>query len=227
MQISPLNENSIMVVFAPQASEPLTLHISQFNGEVRAHFGDVIVDTIPSYTTLLIRFNHLKIRLSQMIQGLEQLAKDFKPDTQGINRGKLIEIPVYYGQEVALDAQEVCGHTGLSFDEIIKLHTGQTYMVYAVGFSIGFAFLGQTDKKLTIPRKQSPRREVPAKSVALADNQTAIYPKSSPGGWQILGRTPIELIDFNLKALSIFNVGDKVQFSQISKQEFITLGGVL
>ncbi|MFV0321351.1 MAG: 5-oxoprolinase subunit B family protein [Alphaproteobacteria bacterium] len=227
MQISPLNENSIMVVFAPQASEPLTLHITQFNGAVRAHFSGVIVDTIPSYTTLFIRFNNLKIGLSEMIQGLEQLAKDFKPDVQAIHQGKLIEIPVYYGQEVALDANEVCTHTGLNFDEIIKLHTGQTYMVYAVGFSIGFAFLGQTDKKLTIPRKQSPRREVAAKSVALADNQTAVYPKISPGGWQIIGRTPIELIDFNLKELSVFNVGDKVRFSQISKQEFLAMGGVL
>lgn len=227
MQISPLNENSVMVIFADKANARLTQHITQFNAEIQLHFGEYITGIIPSYTTLMVGVNHLKIELADFIRQLEQLAKNFKPDDTVVSQGKLIEIPVYYGKDVALDADEICTHTGLSFDEIIQIHSSQSYAVYAIGFSIGFAFLGKTDAKITMARKQTPRLEIPAKSVALADNQTAIYPKVSPGGWQIIGRTPIELIDFNRSELSIFNVGDQVKFQPISQQKFIAMGGEL
>lgn len=227
MQIAPVNENNVMVIFADEANARVTQYIAQFNHQLRLCFGDIISDTIPSYTSLLICFDETRSDLNKFMQKLQSFAQNFQPENIIENQGKIVNIPVYYGTDVALDADEICTHTGLSFKDVIHYHSRQSYAVYAIGFSIGFAYLGQTHPKITIPRKQTPRTSVPAKSVAIADNQTAIYPKSSPGGWQILGRTPIELIDFNRPELTIFNMGDEVRFHPITKQEFIQMGGAL
>ena len=101
------------------------------------------------------------------------------------------------------------------------------YRVYAIGFAPGFAYLGNTDKRIEIPRKQTPRLRVPAGSLAIADRQTAIYPKQSPGGWQIIGRTPISLIDFQRENLTVFEMGAQVSFTPIDKATFLDTGGVL
>lgn len=227
MHITPVNENNIMVIFAKKADALVTQHIAQFNDELKEFFGKQIIDTIPSYISLLICFNNAQTDLNEFTKQLQQFIKNFSPSSLSRDQGNYIEIPVYYGQDVALDANEICTHTGLDFEEVIKYHSNQSYTVYAIGFSIGFAYLGQTHPKITIPRKQTPRTSIPAKSVALADNQTAIYPQSSPGGWQIIGRTPIKLTNFNRPELTIFNVGDEVRFIPISQQEFILMGGVL
>ncbi|MGF1806915.1 5-oxoprolinase subunit PxpB, partial [Aliivibrio sifiae] len=137
----------------------------------------------------------------------------------------VIELPVYYGKEVSLDAEEISRHTGLSFDEIVSIHSSQEYRVYAIGFAPGFAYLGNTDPRIHIPRKSTPRLSVPAGSLAIAEQQTAIYPKSSPGGWQVIGRTPINLIDFNRENLTVFEMGAKVIFKPISREEYIAMGG--
>lgn len=141
--------------------------------------------------------------------------------------GDLIRIPVYYGEEVALDSTEVEQLTGLAFEEICRLHQSQIYRVYAIGFAPGFAYLGSTAEELHVPRKISPRLTVPKGSVALADNQTAIYPASSPGGWQIIGRSPVEMIDWHREPPMLVKAGDRVEFYAISREEFISLGGDL
>ncbi|WP_413702232.1 5-oxoprolinase subunit B family protein [Psychromonas sp. KJ10-10] len=144
---------------------------------------------------------------------------DFKP--------KQIELPVYYGEEVALDHDALSQHTGLAFSEIIKLHTSECYRVFAIGFAPGFAFLGNIPTQIAMPRKKNPRTTVPKGSVAIADRQTAVYPNESPGGWQIIGRTPINLLDITTASLSKFSMGDQVKFKAINKQAFLAMGGIL
>ena len=128
---------------------------------------------------------------------------------------------------MALDADEICEHTGLTFEEVINIHASTTYRVYAIGFAPGFAYLGNTDSRIEIPRKQTPRLKVPPGSLAIADRQTAIYPKQSPGGWQIIGRTPVSLIDFERENLTVFEMGAQVTFTRIDKATFLKMGGVL
>ncbi|MFV0430561.1 MAG: 5-oxoprolinase subunit PxpB [Alphaproteobacteria bacterium] len=227
MRILPINENSVMLYFADEANVDITNHIALFEAEVKKHFGHIIQDTIASYTSLFIIFDILQIGLEDFGQKLQELSQNFIPSDISSLSSQLIEIPVYYGEEAALDAKEVSQYTGLDFAEVIRIHQEKIYHVYAIGFSIGFAFLGQTDKQITIPRKSTPRLKIPPKSVGLADNQTAIYPKETPGGWQIIGRTPITLVDFSLKELSIFKVGAQVKFFSISKEEYLKMGGEL
>ena len=117
--------------------------------------------------------------------------------------------------------------TNLSIEEIIEIHSSKSYDVYAIGFSPGFAFLASVDKKIAIPRLSSPRKSIPKGSVAIADTQTAVYPQQSPGGWNIIGRTAMELFDKNLEKLSPLSVGYKVKFNPISKEEFLSQGGIL
>ena len=110
-------------------------------------------------------------------------------------------------------------------DEIIKLHTSKLYDVYAIGFAPGFAYLASVDEKIAIPRLDTPRKNIPKGSVAIANTQTAVYPQSSPGGWNIIGRTTFEFFDKTIDELTPVKVGDKIKFNPISKDEFIKQGG--
>ncbi|MBD3831176.1 MAG: carboxyltransferase domain-containing protein, partial [Arcobacter sp.] len=140
---------------------------------------------------------------------------------------KIVEIDVYYGTEVGFDLEYLSSKTTLSIEEIIKIHSNKLYDVYAIGFLPGFAYLAKVDEKIAFPRLSTPRKIVPKGSVAIADFQTAIYPQQSPGGWNIIGKTTFELFDKKLENLSPLNVGDKVKFNPISKEEFLVQGGVL
>jgi KipI family sensor histidine kinase inhibitor len=113
----------------------------------------------------------------------------------------------------------------LSREEVIALHSGQEYRVYAIGFSPGFCFMGNTDARLKVPRKASPRTRVPAGSVALADRQTAVYPCVSPGGWQIVGRTAVDMLALCQRSESPLQVGSRVRFEPVSLESFVQAGG--
>ena len=125
------------------------------------------------------------------------------------------------------DLEKISLEKSLTMDEIIQIHTSLIYDVYAIGFLPAFAYLGRVDEKLATARLGTPRTLVPKGSVAIADNQTAVYPQNSPGGWNIIGKTALELFDKKLDNLSIFEVGNKVKFNSISKEKFLSQGGVL
>ncbi len=129
--------------------------------------------------------------------------------------------------EVGLDLEDMSTKTDLSIQEIIDIHSNKLYDVYAIGFLPGFAYLASVDKRIAMPRLSSPRKQIPKGSVSIADTQTAVYPQASPGGWNIIGRTALELFDKNLDSLSPLSVGNKVKFNAISKEEFLSQGGVL
>ena len=186
-----------------------------------------IIDCVPSYTTLLVMFDsdrYDRFKITATIQAItDQL--DTQSDQQNAQRE--VVIPVYYGPEVGPDLEDVAQHCGLTTDEVISLHSGTRYRAYAIGFSPGFAFLGNTPEALRMPRKTTPRLKVPRGSVAIAEQQTAVYPNSSPGGWQILGRTPVALVDWESDSLALIQVGDSIRFDPISREDFLAQGGQL
>ena len=193
----------------------------------RQGFADGLIDLVPAYTTLLLSFRE-PVKERQTLRRVLQALVDEVMQTQlQSSGGRVIKIPVYYGEEAALDAGEVEQLTGMEFGEVCRLHQSQAYRVYAIGFAPGFAYLGSTPEALRVPRKSTPRLTVPKGSVALADNQTAIYPASSPGGWQIIGRSPLEMIDWQRESPMLVNAGDKVEFYAISREEFLEMGGAL
>jgi inhibitor of KinA len=135
-------------------------------------------------------------------------------------QARLVEIPVLYGDNYGKDIQRVAQFSGLNEKEIIQKHQSGNYLVYFLGFSPGFPYIGGMDRGLTTPRLQTPRKCVPQGSVAIAGEQTGIYPFSSPGGWNLIGRTPLEIFNLSNPKNSLIQMGDKVQFKSISKDKY-------
>lgn len=187
-------------------------------------FGPALVDLVPSYTTLLVHYDPRLLRPEQARLKLQGLLAELSP-TEESHAGSLKELPVWYDPTVGPDLPRLAEKNALSLDELIELHAATVYQVFALGFAPGFAFMGSVDPRLEAPRLATPRPKVYAGSVAIAGRQTAAYPSQSPGGWNLLGRTPIALFDHSREQMSHLQVGDRVQMVPINKQEFLRLGG--
>ncbi|GIC75818.1 allophanate hydrolase subunit 1 [Moritella sp. F3] len=173
-----------------------------------------ITDVIPSYQTLLVSFNIMKIEPEQLIHRINSHVKQvLSAHLKAVDFPTLpITIPVCYHQNVAPDLESLSQRSGLSITDIIHIHSSTIYSCYAIGFMPNFGYLGNVDERIQMPRHTAPRTQVPAGSVGIADNQTAIYPKASPGGWQIIGQSPA--------ALDCLTVGCQVKFEPISLDDF-------
>ena len=185
---------------------------------------DGLIEIIPSYTSLYISYDIFKYDYVSLV---ELLKKSINLEYDKSSKENIITIDVYYGQEVGLDLSHMSDKTNLSISEIIDIHSSKLYDVYAIGFLPGFAYLASVDKRIALPRLSTPRKKIPKGSVAIADTQTAVYPQSSPGGWNIIGQTNMELFDKSLEKLSPLSVGDKVKFNPITKEEFLLQGGII
>jgi len=190
-----------------------------------AELGDQLRDLVPSYTTLMLVYQPLRTDFAHLAQTINGLLS--RLDVSQSEIGRLVEIPVYYAPETGPDLERVARLHGISVDEVIRLHTAGEYHVFAIGFAPGFAYMGQVDAGLRTPRLDTPRTAVPAGSVALADQQTAVYPLASPGGWNLLGRTPMKMFDPALASLCPVAAGDRVRFVAISKADYLSAGGLL
>lgn len=186
--------------------------------------GRALVDLVPSYTTLLVEFDPLQITPEQVRLSLQALLSGLQPE-DGEADPVLKQLPVWYDPVVGPDLTRLCEQKSLSLEQLVSLHTARVYQVYALGFAPGFAFMGTVDPRLESPRLATPRQRVRPGSVALAGRQTSAYPALSPGGWNILGRTPIRLFDRSRESMSYLQVGDRVQLVPVSKQEFLEMGG--
>ncbi|MGK0255614.1 MAG: inhibitor of KinA [Arcobacteraceae bacterium] len=216
--------DSLVIYFGTEISEVIAKDVQKAYLSLKSLNIGGLIEIIPSYTTIFISYDIFKYDYSSLVQ----LLKDsINLDYEDNNLKNIINIDVYYGEEVGLDLIDISTKIKLSIDEIINLHSQKYYDVYAIGFAPGFAFLASVDKQIALPRLSSPRKNVPKGSVAIADSQTAVYPQSSPGGWNIIGRTAMELFDKSLEKLSPLSVGDKVKFNAISKDEFVSQGGVI
>ena len=216
--------DSLVIYFGNEISEDVATIVQRAYLSLKSLNIEGIIEIIPSYTSIYILYDIFKYDYSSFVEILRNSIDLNYEDTRTKN---IINIDVYYGDEVALDLNDMSFKTNLSIEKIIELHSSKLYDVYAMGFSPGFAFLASVDKQIAVPRLSSPRKSVPKGSVAIADTQTAVYPQQSPGGWNIIGRTAMELFDKNLEKLSPLSVGDKVKFNPISKEEFLSQGGVI
>jgi inhibitor of KinA len=185
-----------------------------------------ITELIPSYASLMISYDFLNFSYEQICKNIkEELEQSEEFYKEVLTRSMVL--PVYYGTDVGLDLQSLAKVKNLSIQEVIDIHSSREYFVYAIGFAPGFPYMGEVDETIALPRLANPRVKVPKGSVGIADNQTAVYPRVSPGGWNIIGRTPIEMFDTSYEGFSYLKVGDKVRFEPISKEEFLSQGGEL
>lgn len=214
--------DALLIEFGTTISQEISEKIRFYQGAIQRY--DEVIDVTPSYTTLLITYDIFATSYDALIKKIQTLVYQKIEET---NLSSIVKIPVYYGKEVGWDTQRVATLHHLTIEELISLHTSQMYTVYAIGFAPGFAYLGEVNKKIATPRLQTPRKMVPKGAVGIADTQTAIYPNQSPGGWNILGCTTFNMFDKNLEGLCPVQMGDKVQFYSISKEEFIHNGGII
>lgn len=187
--------------------------------------GDDLVDLVPSYASVLILYNPLRTDHLSIVRRVRKALNNLH--TQPPLAGRTVVLPVYYGSEAGADLEALAARAALSVDEVINLHSGTEYRVYAIGFAPGFAYLGQVDERIAAPRLATPRARVPGGSVAIADRQTAVYPSDSPGGWNLIGRCPVPMFDPGAHPPMPVSVGDRVRFEPVSRERFLTLGGEL
>lgn len=167
----------------------------------------------PAYRSLFLQYDPSRRSPERLMLDVESLLETMGTDE---HPGRIIEIPVNYGEEHGPDLDEVAAHAGLSPEEIIRRHSGADYPVYMIGFTPGFPYLGGMDASLCTPRKATPRERVPAGSVGIAEAQTGIYPIDSPGGWQIIGRTPLRLFDPDRAEPFLVRAGDILRFVPVT-----------
>tara|TARA_Y100001960_G_C14593365_1_gene786862 strand:- start:305 stop:1015 length:711 start_codon:yes stop_codon:yes gene_type:complete len=208
-------DNSILVKFGEEISPKINSNVVSLASYLRNNQIPEILDILPSYSTVLITFNSLLISHYLFEKKIKEIVK-IKLKKNKVFDQKILKIPVLYSEEFGLDLDRISNHTGLNISEIIKLHTSKEYIVYSMGFTPGFPYLADLDKKLDMPRLKKPRLKVPQGSVAITGAQTGIYPFESGGGWNIIGRTPLELFDSSLEPPSRLKPGDKVKFFQIA-----------
>ncbi len=225
-RIFPLGDAAITVDFGNCIDEPI-------NKEVIARFNQLqgqplpgMIEAVPAYSSLTVYYDIMAIKkktpLHQtayewMRQQLEERLE--QPVQQDQNTGRLLNIPVCYDEEFAGDIQHLAATKKISVEEVIQIHTAKQYKVYMLGFLPGFPYMGEVDEKIAMPRKPHPVN-IEAGAVGIAGKQTGIYPLSSPGGWQIIGRTALKLFDVEKEEATLFRAGDTVQFYSITKNEF-------
>jgi KipI family sensor histidine kinase inhibitor len=198
--------------------------IQALANQCQASFGSQLIDLVPSYTTLLVHYDCLKLSSDEARQKLLSLLQQLQPDASR-NNAKLHEIPIWYDPQVGPDLPRLEQLTNLSWQQLVELHVQTVYRVFALGFAPGFAFMGKLPEALQQPRLATPRKQVAANSLGIAEQQTAIYPSISPGGWNLIGRGCTRLFDPQNQPPSLFQLGDQVRFQPISKAEFLRLGG--
>jgi inhibitor of KinA len=182
-----------------------------------------IIEVIPTYRSMLIIYDPAVVGLAGINEALVNLERGL--DRIEIPDPRTVEIPVLYGGGFGPDIDFVARHNHLTVPDVIRIHSSQTYQIYMIGFTPGFPFLGGLPEKLHTPRLETPRPLVPAGSVGIANNQTGVYPVDSPGGWRLIGRTPVTLFHPSKKDPFLYRAGDGIRFIAISNEEYDRMAG--
>lgn len=187
-------------------------------------------DVVSAYHSVTVYYDPLRIRMNQRGRRTisEHVREQLTEILENIDEHRLppprrIDIPVCYGEPYGPDLTEVAEHSGLQPEEVIRIHSSVEYTVYMVGFAPGFPYLGGMDERIAMPRKATPRLRIPAGSVAIAGGQTGIYPLETPGGWNVIGRTPVRLFDWRKDSPTLLKAGDIVCFRPITQAEYLRM----
>ena len=211
------NERSILISYNHSINSKLISNLSNTRKTIETHLNDCIIEVVQSINSLLIIFDINKISANDLIKDLKRI-EDMEDDLSESN--KTWQIPVCYDLKFAIDLENFAKEKKLSTSEIINIHKSKVYDVLSMGFLPGFMDLGFTDKNLHCERKEVPSLDIKKGSIGIALNQTCIYPQNSPGGWHIIGVSPLNFFDLKSKNPCFAKPGDKIQFTEISKKQF-------
>ncbi|MGE6632053.1 5-oxoprolinase subunit PxpB [Bacillus sp. NPDC077027] len=227
----PLGDSAIVIQVGDEIRKEIHLLVQRIFGCVETHPFQGYVEAVQAFANVTVFYEPYTVyRENQLdkkgISPYEWVEKHLKNllDRELIAstpvQRRIVEIPVCYGGEFGPDLEEVATINGLTSNDVVRIHTEGTYLVYMIGFAPGFPFLGGLSKEIAAPRRQSPRMSIPKGSVGIAGKQTGVYPISTPGGWQLIGQTPLALFRPDENIPSLLAAGDQVKFVQISKAEF-------
>ncbi|OGP75186.1 MAG: hypothetical protein A2V86_06370 [Deltaproteobacteria bacterium RBG_16_49_23] len=213
-----MGDRGLLLEFGDEISHEVNGKVRRMALAIQNEAIEGIVETVPTYRSLLIIYNPLTLPLEELKKRLQKIERGFQEIP--FPEPKLTRIPAVYGGAYGPDLEFVAGYHHISQEEVIRLHTSKPYFIYMIGFMPGYPYMGELPEALITPRLKTPRLSVPKGSVAIAQKQTGIYSMESPGGWQIIGRTPVELFDPGRESPALLQMGDLVQFYPISEEEF-------
>lgn len=217
--ISPVGDRAISIDFGQVIDPIINRHIRQTIERIKELQLDGIIELVPTYCALLVEYDAMLYSYSEICNIIEPTLEEGMTNTTN-ELVTVVEVPTVYGGEFGPDLSFVASHNHLSEDEVISIHSGTDYLVYMLGFIPGFTYLGGMDPRIATPRLSSPRTLIPAGSVGIAGEQTGTYPSDSPGGWQIIGRTPVTMYDMSKAQAALLNAGDYVRYVPIDESEF-------
>jgi inhibitor of KinA len=209
-RIVPLGDSSLLVQLGDEIDLAVNQRVHALASLVEASSTNGIIETVPAYATLLVHYDPLLLSFTQIKKHLH--VKIAQVEETISRTPRRVEVPVRYGGEFGPDLEFVASHCGLQVEDVIRIHSERTYTIYMMGFTPGFPYMGKLDNAIITPRLQTPRTRVPAGTVAIAGSQTGIYSIDSPGGWQLIGWTPLRLFAPELVTPFLFSPGDEVKF---------------
>ncbi len=218
VRIAPAGDGALLVELPARIDPAVSARVLALAGTVERRYGSSVRDLVVGYCSLTVYFDPRLVDAAWLEAELRTAALDVG-DAPAADGG-LIAVPVCYGGDFGPDLPEVARAASCSEEEVVALHTAPTYRVYVVGFVPGFPYMASVDPKLALPRRSTPRPNVAAGSVAIAAGQTGIYPTETPGGWHLIGRTPVKAFDALRRQPFLFKVGDRVRFHAIDLAAF-------
>jgi len=230
MNFTPLGDSAVTITLASSIDERSHRVVRAALRRIRAAALPGIVDLVPAFTSIAVHYDPVQIDADprtgdagsspygRLVAGLEAVLRELSDEP--LPAARIVEIPVCYGGDLGPDLDDVARQHDMAVDDVVAVHAGGDYLVYMIGFMPGFAYLGGLDSRIATPRRQSPRTAVPAGTVGIGGSQTGVYPLVSPGGWNLIGRTPLAIFDPARQKPTLLDAGDRVRFRPIALDEF-------
>lgn len=215
---SSLGDQAIVIEVGTEINEETQKRVHRISLLLEQHSPKWLIEFIPAFTSVSIFYNPLIAAYPAVEADLRELIT--QTPVENNVQSRTIEIPVCYGGKFGPDLEFVADHNGLTTEEVIRIHSGGKYSVFMIGFAPGFPFLGGMSEKIAAPRRDSPRLRIPERTIGIAGGQTGIYPIETPGGWQLIGRTPLRLFLPDKEVPSLLRAGDQIIFREITEDEY-------
>ena len=209
-KIVPLGDSALLVQLGAEIDLPINQRVHALANLMAASSINGVIETVPAYATLLVHYDPLTLSYTQIKNIVREKMAQIQENES--RKPRLVEVTVQYGGKLGPDLDSVASHCGLRIEDVIRIHSEKIYTIYMMGFTPGYPYMGKLDDVLITPRLETPRTRVPAGTVAIAGSQTGIYSIESPGGWNLIGWTPLKLFDPNSNSPFLFMPGDEVKF---------------